>query len=153
MPSKRFFLLLCPIVAAIAIASAIGADSPQSSRKEPSKQLEDLLRERRDTLRKVADILESRFRGGYGVTEETALLASNEVLEAELELAPTKADRVAIFVKVVANLQKIEKTAERRRGLQCEDVFLHAKAARLKAEIQLLREKEGASGRDTAKSP
>ncbi|MCX7426276.1 MAG: hypothetical protein NTW96_11730 [Planctomycetia bacterium] len=47
--------------------------------------------------------------------------------------------------KMVANLKVIEKAAEmqQRMGTTTPDTLLRAKAARLKAEAQLLREKTG----------
>jgi hypothetical protein len=147
MLPKLFFLMLCLIGTSIAVVSTTGADAPQPQQDDTSKQLESLLKERRDTLSKVVDLLDARFRSGFGgIKEETVLPASNHVLDAELELAPTKAKRVAIREKVVANLRKVEKFNEMRRkgpSLAPPEDLLQAKAARLKAEIQLLREKAG----------
>ena len=144
MPIRRLFLTLCAIGVAAVITSAAPAAPPRPEQHETSKQLESLLKERRDTLRELVDILDGRYRAG-AVTEEAVLRASGQLLGAELDLASTKAERIAIREKLVANLRRIEKVTEDQAqvgslALRPDDV-LQAKAARLKAEIQLLREK------------
>jgi hypothetical protein len=123
---------------------AQAADPPASQNNETSKQLESLLKERRDTLRRLVDILDAQHRQGFGgqEQEDVVLYASNELFDAELDLATTKTERIAIREKIVANLRQVEKRAEMRVGVTTAKKSLEAKAARLKAEIQLLREKE-----------
>lgn len=126
---------------------AVDADSGRHAlaiRAEPRK--DSLLKERRDTLRQLAQDVEQCYRAGRA-TLDSLIRASNLLLEAELDLAKTKAERIAIYEKLVANLRQLEKAAEARHqagapGGGVSEV-LSAKADRLKAEIQLAREKEG----------
>jgi hypothetical protein len=143
MSTKRLLMLLCPIGVAIVIASAIAADPPVPGQDEASQQLEFLLKARRDTLRQIVNLLEAERRTGGRATEEPILRASNQLLDAELDLASTKAERIALREKVVTNLQQIEKitAAQVGFGVRKPEEALQATAARLKAEIQLLREK------------
>jgi hypothetical protein len=146
----------CSIVVAVMIAPAIAAE-PASTQKEASKQeaaskqgeaserLESLLKERRETLRQLVETLEGQWRAGLTDGQMPALHAKNELLDAELDLAKTREERITVREKMVANLKVIEKTAEiqQRMGTTTPDTLLRAKAARLKAEAQLLREKTG----------
>ena len=142
MLTKRLLLLLCPVGAAIVIASAIAAEPPVPQQDEASKQLESLLKERRDTLRQLVTFLDGRLLVGKA-SKESVIRASNQLLDAELDLARTKAERIAIHEKLVDNLRGLEKIIESGAHYgtrQLDDVF-SAKADRLKAEVQLLREK------------
>jgi hypothetical protein len=125
----------------IVVASAIAADWPASRHDGASAQLESLLKERRDVVRKLVEIVNRRYQTGM-VTQESVILASNLLLDAELELARTKAERIAVCQKLVGNLRQLEQAAEARheRTMGSADDVLKAKAARLKAEIQLVRE-------------
>jgi hypothetical protein len=156
MSIQRPFLLLCPMVAAIVLVSAAGADPPLPQQNETAKQVESLLKERRDTFRQLVDMLGQQHRAGI-VTEVSVLRATDQLLDAELDLASTKAERIAIREKLVANLRKLEKLIEGMvqagvRGADAPTIedALRAKAARLKAEIQLLREKAGNEPRPAA---
>jgi len=73
------------------------------------------------------------------------LRASELLLEAELDLAETKAERIAVRDKLVANLRQREEAvlARYRIGAEQYDSVLQVTAARLKAEIKLLREQSG----------
>ena len=133
-------LLCCAIAAAVVVAAAVAADAPESPPAESSQKLQSLLNERRDTLRKLVDATESKYRSGEA-TLDSVLRASEQLLEAELDLAETKAERIAVREKLVANLRQREEYA---RGLHANgratlESLLQVTAARLKAEIQLLR--------------
>ena len=155
MLTIRLSPALCSIVVAAMIAPAIAADPPASTQKDASKQevaskqgeaseqLESLLKERRDTLRQLVETLEGQWRAGLTDGQLPILHARNELLDAELDLAKTREERIAAREKMVANLKVIEKAAEmqQRMGTTTPDTLLRAKAARLKAEAQLLREK------------
>jgi outer membrane protein TolC len=67
------------------------------------------------------------------------------LLEAEVELAETRAERIAVHEKILANLCQVEKAAQMRCSAGRAPIAesLEAKAARLKAEIQLKREQAG----------
>lgn len=112
----------------------------------PIGKNEALLKERRETLRQLSQEVEQRYRSGLA-TLDSVIRASNLLLEAELDLAKTKAERVALCEKLVANLRQLETILESKHkvGAQGGETanVLDARAARLKAEIQLAHEKEG----------
>ncbi len=140
---NRSFLLSCVAAAAVVVVSAIAADTPRPASSEASKQLESLLQERRDTCRKLVEYVESQRRTGQ-VDIPSWIRASNQLVEAELDMAKTKAERIALRQKLVANLKQAEEFAEARDkmgfGLDTAKTSLETKAARLKAEIELARE-------------
>lgn len=131
------------------VALAIGAiyftpERPANSEPRAatsSAKLTALLKERRDTLKQLVKIVEARYRNG-AATEESVIQASLQLQQAELDLAKTRRERIAICKRTVELLRKQEKIAQARfeaaRGTR-EDV-LSARAARLQAEIQMLRE-------------
>jgi hypothetical protein len=144
MKGSLFFS--CAVAAAVVVISAIAADVPPSTPADAVKQLESLLQERRDTLRKIVEYVQAQEKtGAFDLPD--AIRVSNELIEAELELATSKAQRIALQQKFVANLKRIEqflqRSAEVGRGTDATKKHLEAKAARLKAEIQLAREKLG----------
>ena len=126
-------------------AASAGADPPKSTEQEVGPgQLQSLRKERRETLRTLVDAAESKFNSGKA-TLDSLLRGSELLLEAELDLAETKAERIAVHEKIVANLRQVEKAAQMRcnAGVAPIEESLEAKAARLKAEIQLKCEQTG----------
>ena len=71
----------------------------------------------------------------------------HNLLDAELELAPNRAARIALREQMVNQLKEIEKVADEavRVGVAENADLLEVKAARLQAEIDLVR--EGADGK------
>jgi hypothetical protein len=144
MSRQTMFLLCCAMGAAVVVGFSFGADPPRSSPEGGTGQLQSLRKERRDTLRKLVDAAESKYNSGKA-TLECVLRASELLLEAELDLAATKTERIAVREKLVANLRQVEKAAQMRHhaGVAPIEESLQAKAARLKAEIQLQCEQGG----------
>ena len=114
----------------------------ENSAAAPDEEVRKLLTERRDTLRDRLHAVEASFK--IGLTETTVVVAAeNELLDAELELANQPADRIAIREAVVANMKRIEDRTRQQldNGAALQQDVLLAKAARLQAEIELLRER------------
>jgi hypothetical protein len=133
------FLLCCVAGAASVVDSSAGADPPKSTADEAGpSQLLFLRKERRETLRKLVDAAESKYNSGKA-TLDVVLRASDLLLEAEMDLARTRAERIAVHEKLVANLRQVEKATQLRcdAGTAPIEESLEAKAARLKAEIRL----------------
>jgi hypothetical protein len=141
---SRSLLALCALATVVVVISAVAADAPPPvSPDDPAKRLESLLQERRDTLRKVVEYVDQQAE--RGLVDPSALAqASNQLSEAEMELAKTKAEQIAILEKRVANLSRTEaiyeKMARLAYGKDITRTHLEAKAARLKAEVELVRE-------------
>jgi hypothetical protein len=144
------FLLCCVAGAAGVVDSSAGADPPKSTADEAGpSQLLSLRKERRETLRKLVDAAESKYNSGKA-TLDVVLRASDLLLEAEMDLARTRAERIAVHEKLVANLRQVEKATQLRcdAGTAPIEESLEAKAARLKAEIQLKCEQVGETETD-----
>lgn len=106
-----------------------------------SLSVQDLLVERRDTLKTLVEHVKAQYRAG-DATYDSVVAATNSLLEAQLDLATTKTERIEIRKSMVENLRAVEQRLESRResGLPSWDEYLRAKAARLLAEIRLARE-------------
>jgi len=138
----RYLLLLGVLaVGAMLIVSSIDAKDAQAPDDDPAARIVSLLKERRDTFRQLATVVEQAYRQGEG-TFASVIQASNSLLEVELDLATDKAERITLHEKRVANVKQMEQITmalHRNREATRVDV-LAAKGARLKAEIELLRE-------------
>jgi outer membrane protein TolC len=109
---------------------------------DTSAKLESLLRERRDTLRQLVQVVGVHYRDGR-TTEDAVVCANNRLLEAELDLLTAKAERIAVYEQLVENMRRLEEVAAARHevGVGSIEEVLAAKAARLRAEIELVRMK------------
>lgn len=108
-----------------------------------SPKVDALLKERRDTLKKRLDTLESMLtypKGSY----IAVLDARDDFLRSELELTATKNERLALLKSRVANLNDVEEhyKALKVAGQASDPEILWAKARRLDAEIDLERNAE-----------
>jgi hypothetical protein len=147
--TKSSLLLWCAIAWAIAVASPIQARA-QPPAKDAAVQLQSLLKERRDTLRKLVEFRVAQYKAGtVGVID--AAYAQDRLVDVELELAKNKDERIAIRQRQVDFCRSIEKITQARHdaGTVSTADLLDAKDFRLNAEIQLLREKGGTSPRPT----
>jgi hypothetical protein len=109
---------------------------------EPAK-VKALLKERLEVLREMEKALKNSYESFGTVPLERVLQASRKVIQAELELAETAAERVALREKAVAIAKEIEKILKTRHDAGTVPIYeyLEAKAARLEAEIALERER------------
>ena len=128
----------------VALATVVANGTAQSAKVDTdngSSQIQTLLKERRDTLHELVLAVKEQFRHGIG-THDAVIRASNQLLDAELELAQTREERIGIHKQRVRNLKELEEYArQRQRAAQVSvDKVLEARAARLGAEIELLRE-------------
>ena len=96
------------------------------------------LMERRDTLKELLQILMTHYLQGTG-TPFSVFQAQIELLEAELSLAKTHAERIVLYEKSLAARTEVEKLTQERRELGVGGAadHLRAKADRIKAEIDL----------------
>jgi hypothetical protein len=108
---------------------------------DQSAAIKKLLEARRDTLRGEVESRESRIKAGF---EDPMNLIdpSRRLLQAELELTEKPADRITLHQKYVEIAKNTEETlkAAAKNGRIRDEPYLEAKAARLEAEIALLRE-------------
>jgi hypothetical protein len=106
-----------------------------------AEKLTALRKERRDALREAAKTAEEAYRHGVGDYASIPRIKI-ELLNAELDLASDRAGRVAVRERLVEQFKEIEKSVAQRveSALAVSSDLLEARAARLKAEIDLLLE-------------
>jgi outer membrane protein TolC len=105
-------------------------------------QMEVLIKDRQLALEKVVEI-RSRQYGAGTVDFNGMALGESQLAEAELELAKNKGERIAVCQKQIESCRDVEKICQKRfdAGSAGQVDVLEATAERLKAEIQLMREK------------
>ena len=103
---RRIMFLLCGAIgAAVSRWFFAGADPPKSTPEAETSQLESLRKERRETLRKLVDVAESKYNSG-NATLDCVLRASELLLEAEIDMADTTAERIAVREKLVTTFAR-----------------------------------------------
>lgn len=140
MPIRTLLSVLTVLILFSAIVCVASLTNAQNDALRPNDKVHQLLTERRDTLQERRDSIEASFNSGR--TESNILIGAElDLLDAKLELATQPNERIAILDKMVSDMKRIEDWARGRfengTGLR-HDVLL-AKAARLQAEIDLLR--------------
>lgn len=139
----RSLLGLCGVVGSALVVVLVFGGEPAEVAKAPAPdELEALLKERHDTLRKLVEYYEYSYREGKRDYEDV-LHAKSQLLEAELDMVGSKAERIRVREEQVNNLRNLEEIVEAKLQAMAEspDKLLLAKARRLKAEIELEREK------------
>jgi hypothetical protein len=121
----------------------------QPTETDPQTAMKALLQERRDVLAERVSVLEKRYAGGT-TSVRTVLKAKDQLLDAELQLATTKDQRMVLYRKRRDNLRRLEDFVKKLyEGGQCEfERTLSVTASRLQADIDLLREQMQAAGSD-----
>ena len=131
------------LVAILSIACSLGSltSAQQPTDSDSDASLSALLTQRRDTLEKRVEVLE--YMLAQGKVEATAVFAArDQLLDAELQLAETKEQRLALHRTRIDNMRELEELIKRRHkaGQSPLEAALSTTAARLQAEIDLLRE-------------
>jgi outer membrane protein TolC len=106
--------------------------------------VEKILRERLSVLEEAARLSREAYRAGQTDFHGT-LAAEQAVLEARLELAGTKEERVKIREEVLKNAESLEKaTEELFKAKEASHInLLSARASRLRAAADLMLERKG----------
>jgi outer membrane protein TolC len=133
-------LLGLGVVTGVLVSS--GLAEPDAVVREPgSEKLTALRKERRDALRGAVDVAMALYRNAR-IEQGPVLRITNTLLNAELDLAPDRAARIALREQTIKQLRSIEEIAvtrkESARGTQFD--ILEVQADRLQAEINLLLE-------------
>ena len=135
-------LLLCVVATSICTVMFCQPAASQAEQNAISdNKLNRLLIERRQALRQIVAFVESLHSQGQE-TLDNVIGARNRLLDAELDIAKTNAERVRIRQEKVKNFRDLEiALTQRYEGGEVTSVeVLEAKAVRLEAEIELLRE-------------
>jgi uncharacterized protein (TIGR03067 family) len=121
-------------------------EEPRAPASSPpaTGRLRELQTERVKALRVIAEAVANRLRSGTSNVLE-AVRAEEELAAAEMELVATPAERTKILDGLVARLKGHEKVAQQHvtAGVAPTSDEAFAKAARLKAEIELEKQKAG----------
>ena len=139
--------ILCVVLICIVIIGKQAISKPADSKAETPK-VTALLTERRDLLRQMEQVYVAQYRSGQGSLEELQR-ASRAAIRADLDLPHSRAERIALFGKLVEQTQTYEKMAEQRVsvGTALKTEATEARVAHLEAEIDLEREKSGRAPR------
>lgn len=129
------------LLGALFAAAVVGKDAPDGSAQV---QIAHLQTERVETLRQVVVFLENMNRNGF-VDIERLFAARSDLLEARLELASTKAERLMLLQEHYDLAKSDEELARARfrSGSATQVDYLQAKARRLQREVAILRENGG----------
>jgi outer membrane protein TolC len=126
------------LVGVLSATAVVGKDAPD---KPIDSQIAKLHAERIETLQQVVRELETMHRDGHG-DKLRIHAARSDLIEAQLELATTKAERLALLREHLELAKFGEEFAEAqyRAGLRSHVECLQAKATRLQREIAVVRE-------------
>jgi biotin carboxyl carrier protein len=125
-----------------------GLPSPNVPARRADQHDPDTDRQRQTAQARVAilkqqrEVLEREYRAGK-VTIDRVLRASNDLLEAELELADSAGGRIKILEQQLANLEMLEAVAMQayKADQRGQEYVLAAKADRIAAQTRLDRER------------
>lgn len=129
------------LMSVLSVSAVLGKDAPA---KSVEQRIADLQAERIKTLGDVVKALERMYRTGV-VDLQRLLAGRSELIEARLELATTKAERLALLKEHLDLAKRDEEVAQARLrdGSGSEVDYLQARATRLQREVSLLRENIG----------
>lgn len=132
------------LVAVVAVALGVLAWSiadGETTKANHIDNLETLLGKRRDTLRQLVDVVTEEYRHGTSTFESVAH-ATDQLMDAELELAKNPKDRVAILQRRVVLMTELFAMVDTKfqAGQSTHAQVLAAKAALLQSQIHLARE-------------
>ena len=115
-----------------------GLENPAVTQEPEDKELQTLLETRRDTLRKVVQLIEVEVATGTASVIDLTN-ANTEFLKADLALAKSQDERIAIFEKLLESPTELERVVRGivKDGRVPRKDLLAVTAARMKAEIDL----------------
>jgi RNA polymerase sigma factor (sigma-70 family) len=117
-------------------------EEPLEGRTGSSPKLQALLKARLETLREMAEAAKQLYKenaASQGVVRQANL----RVYKAELDMAETAKDRIAVLEKIADVYKDEEESVSQlvKRGMAAQGVVREARISRLEAEIALEREK------------
>jgi outer membrane protein TolC len=129
----------------IFVVFALSAPARDQARaaEDGAAGIRDLLQQRRDTLANLVQLEMAAFSVGV-TTSDTIFDAQRQLIDAELELAGTSEQRLAVLQEQVELAKKLENQVRARvdQGASPRRDLLRAQANRLRAAILLARERE-----------
>ena len=143
MRRRTQILVAAPMLAVGVLAWPIA--SGETKEANQAQQLEQLLKERQATLRQLVDVVTAEYRNGT-TGFDSVVRATDQLLDADLELSANVKARIAILQKRVELMKSLFSMVEARSeiGQVAQAQVLAAKAAMLESEIRLAREQADA---------
>ena len=138
--NTRTKMLVAMLAVAVGVLTWPIAGGETKKANEVDK-LEKLLTQRRDTLRQLVDVVTEQYRHGTTGFESVAR-ATDQLIDAELELAKNPEGRIAILQRRVELMKGLFAMVDMRfkNGQVTQAQVLAAKAALLQSQIHLTRE-------------
>jgi len=138
--TRRFQILIAASVLAVGVLAGPIA-SADAKDANPAQQLAYLLKERQATLRQLVEFVTEEYRNGTSGFD-SVIRATDQLLDADLELAEHANARIVILQKRVELMKSLFSIVEARFeiGQVTRAQVLAAKAAMLESEIRLARE-------------
>ena len=154
MHRTKRHLALSLAVTTIVFAQAIPSSAADDSKKKATANhanvhVRTLLKKRLDVLQQIAKLRRAAYlQGEAGLN--SVIRSQLDVLDAQLELAVKPAERIAIRKMVLKHARELEAAAKTRfQAKQATSIdVLRAKAFRLRAEADLLREQSAKHAHD-----
>ena len=139
----RIKVLMAVLAAAVGVVTWPVA-SGETEEVSQTQKLDELLRERQATLRQLVKVVTVEYRQGTSGFE-SVLRATDQLIDAELELAENAKGRIIILQRRVELMKSLFSMVEAKfKAGQVRQVqVLTAQAALLEAQIQLAREQSG----------
>lgn len=124
----------------VLVAVSVGAVQNAPEKNDPG--IRDLMMQREQILQKLVEMAKSQYEQGI-MSFDDVIAAERELLDAQLDAAATPAERIAIRESQLKLAERQEKMVARLVSQAAESPkdLMTAKANRLTAHIELLREK------------
>ena len=144
---RRFQILIAAAISVGVLAWPVAGGEAKETNQ--SQKLEELLKERRDTLQQLVEVVTAEYRHGTTGFESVAR-ATDQLIDAELELAKNPEGRIAILQRRVELMKGLFAVVDMRlkNGQVTKAQVLAAQATLLKSRIQLIREQAGGDGNE-----
>jgi outer membrane protein TolC len=136
--------ILCAAISLTVVIGAGAGDAPDTPSED--KELKTLLVERRTVLQEAVRSAEQAFRAGQSRFDAVIELR-RELSHADLELATTAEERIAVRRRLVNEITALEQATEEqyKAGQATRVDCLKSTAARLQAQIDLARARSQAA--------
>ena len=147
MRTRAQFLIAASVIAVAVVAWPIAGGETTDATQ--GQKIEELLKERRDTLQQLVDVVTAEYRQGTTGFESVAR-ATDQLIEAELDLAKDAETRITILQRRLELMKSLFSMVEARfeSGQVTQAQVLAAKAALLESRIHLAREQAGGDGNE-----
>ena len=139
MRTRSQFLIAASVIAVAVLAWPIAGGETTDANQ--AQKIEELLKERRDTLQQLVEVVTAEYRQGVSGFEPV-VRATDQLIDVELELAKNAKGRITILQRRVELMKSLFSMVEARfkAGQVTQAQVLAAQAALLESRIHLARE-------------